>query len=441
MNNRAPMIKTVRYGTAAWRRWLAALPRSSAPRPAVERVVTRILRAVRREGDAALLRFTARLDGVRLTPRQLRVPAAEIRAFARRADPGVAAALRDMRRRIEAYHRRQLDPGFRMRLPDGSRLEEVVRPIRSVGLYVPGGAGAYPSSVLMNAIPARVAGVPMIIVVTPPRTLESNPAVAAALVAVGLQGSVYRIGGAQAVAALAYGTRSVPAVDKIVGPGNAYVAAAKRQVRGHVEIDHEAGPSEVVVLADQTADPGFVAVDLLAQAEHGSGDETVVLVTSSAPLAEEVARLVAEGLPSAANVGSTRRALRRNGAIVLVRDVGEGVQAVNALAAEHVEVMTRDAEAVAGKIVGGAVFVGPYAPVAVGDYGVGPNHVLPTGGAARFSSPLSVRDFQRRQSQVRLTAKGLRRVAPGVARVAMAEGFKAHARSVLARLETRVGGR
>src|SRR5438034_57253 len=249
------MIRTLRYRTAAWQRWLAGLPRASTPRGEVERVVAAILRAVRRRGDAALVRFTARFDRVRLTPRQLRVPAAEIRALARRADIRVVAALRDMARQIEVYHRRQKDGGFRMRLRDGSRLEEVVRPLASVGLYVPGGAGAYPSSVLMNAIPALVAGVPRVAVVTPPRALESNPAVAAALVIVGLEGSVHRVGGAQAVAALAYGTESVRAVDRIVGPGNAWVAAAKRQVRGQVEIDHDAGPSEVVVLADDTATP------------------------------------------------------------------------------------------------------------------------------------------------------------------------------------------
>jgi histidinol dehydrogenase len=226
-------------------------------------------------------------------------------------------------------------------------------------------------------------------------------------------------------------------VDKIVGPGNAYVAAAKRQVRGLVEIDHEAGPSEVVVLADGGADAGFVAADLLAQAEHGSGEETVALVTPSAALAAEVVRLVAEGLPSAANPAATRRALGRHGAIVLVRDVTEGVAAVNVLAPEHVEVMVRGAVAVARRVVAGAVFVGLYAPVAVGDYGIGPNHVLPTGGAARYASPLSVRDFQRRQSRVRLTRAGLARVARGVVAVARAEGFSAHARSVLTRLESR----
>ncbi|HWW93099.1 MAG TPA: histidinol dehydrogenase, partial [Vicinamibacteria bacterium] len=281
-----------------------------------------------------------------------------------------------------------------------------------------------------------VAGVPRIAVVTPPRTLESSPAVAAALVLAGLEGSVYRVGGAQAVAALAYGTRTVPAVDKIVGPGNAYVAAAKRQVRGQVEIDHDAGPSEVVVLADDSAKASLVAADLLAQAEHGSGGETVVLVTSSRALGTEARRLVAAGLPTVANRAATLRALRGQGAVVLVRDIEEGVTAVNAIAPEHVEVMTRRAGLVARRLVAGAVFVGPWAPVAAGDYGVGPNHVLPTGGAARHASPLSVRDFQRRHSRVRLTRSGLRRIAEGVVRVARAEGFPGHAWSVLKRFES-----
>jgi histidinol dehydrogenase len=311
-----------------------------------------------------------------------------------------------------------------------------VRPLDSAGLYVPGGAGAYPSSVLMNAIPARVAGVPRVAVVTPPRALEANPAVAAALVIVGLEDEVYRVGGAQAVAALAYGTPGVRAVSKIFGPGNAYVAAAKRQVRGRVEIDRDAGPSEVVVLADASADPGWVALDLLAQAEHGSGRELVVLVTPSPALADRVLRHMDQGLASVANPAATRRALRERGAVVLVRDLEQGVAAVNALAPEHAQVMTRGAAALAARITAGAVFVGHYSPVAVGDYGIGPNHVLPTGGSARFASPLSVRDFERRQSGVRMTRAGLRRAAPGIVGVARAEGFPAHALSVLARLES-----
>jgi histidinol dehydrogenase len=381
------------------------------------------------------VRLSARFDGVRLTLGRLRVRLAEIRALAERADPAVVASLARMAGRIEAYHRRQLAAGFRVRLDDGSLLEEAVRPLAAVGLYVPGGRGAYPSSVLMGAIPARVAGVPRLVIVTPPRTLEQNPAVAAAIAVAGVGEHVYRVGGAQAVAALAYGTRTISRVDKIVGPGNAYVAAAKRAVRGQVEIDTDAGPSEVVILADATADAGFIAADLLAQAEHGSGDETVVLVTPSRELAAEVVRLVDEGRGSVANRASTQRALARNAAVLLVRDLAEGVEAVNRLAPEHVEVLARGAARLARGIVAGAVFVGPYSPVAVGDYGIGPNHVLPTGGSARFASPLSVRDFQRRQSVVTLSRKGLSRVAEDVVRVAMAEGFRGHALSVLTRFE------
>jgi histidinol dehydrogenase len=429
-------MRTLRYETAGWRRYLAGLPRAGRPSPAVERAVARILAEVRRDGDAALVRLTRRFDGVSLSPDRLRVPARQIRAQARRAEPALRRALAEMAERIEAFHRRQRDDGFRLRLGDGSLLEEIVRPLESAALYVPGGAGAYPSSVLMNAIPARVAGVARLVVVTPPRTLEASPAVAAALVQAGVEEAVYRIGGAQAVAACAFGTRRLKAVTKIVGPGNAYVAAAKRQVRGTVEIDQEAGPSEVVVLADASADAGFVAADLLAQAEHGSGFETVVLVTPSAALADEVRRLVELGLPSVANTAAARRALARHGAVVQVRDMEEGIGAVNALAPEHAQVITRRAEDVARRLVAGAVFVGPYAPVAVGDYGIGPNHVLPTGGSARYASPLSVRDFVRRQSLVRMTRAGLARVTEGVVRVAMAEGFRGHAQSVLTRFES-----
>jgi histidinol dehydrogenase len=431
-------VKRLIYGTAAWRHHLASLPRAGAPSARVERAVGAILRDVERGRDRALVRLTRRFDGVALTRRRLRVTRGEIRRLARGADPGLVGALQAMARQIEAFHRRQLDYGFRARFAGGAILEERVNSLDAVGLYVPGGAGAYPSSVLMNAIPARVAGVRRIVVTTPPRTLETNPAVAAALVVAGADSEVYRVGGAQAVAALAYGTPTIAAVDKIVGPGNAYVAAAKRQVRGRVEIDHEAGPSEVVILADHTADPGWVAADLLAQAEHGSGDETVTLVTPSRALADEAARLVWLGLPSVANVAQARRALSRHGAVVLVRDLDEGVLAVNALAPEHVEVQAKGGAVLARRIVAGAVFVGGHAPVAVGDYGIGPNHVLPTGGAARHASPLSVRDFQRRQSVVTMTERSLRRVAAGVVTVARAEGFTGHAQSVLTRFATDV---
>ncbi len=426
-------MRTLVYGSRSYERWLAGLPRSGAPRREVMRAAAAIVRAVEREGDRALLRFSERFDGVRLTAPRLHVEPDEIRALAKRADRALVGALRRMAARIEDFHLRQRETGFRRVLPDGTRLEEVVRPLGAAGLYVPGGAGAYPSSVLMNAVPARVAGVKRLVLGTPPRTLERNPAVAAAILVAGVAEHVYRVGGAQAIAALAFGTRTVPSVDKIVGPGNAYVAAAKRLVRGRVEIDSEAGPSEVAVLADDSADAGLVAADLLAQAEHGSGEETVVLVTTSKPLAEEATRLVAEGSASVANVTRARRALSGNGAVILVRDLEQGIALVNRLVPEHVEVMTRGASRVARRVVGGAVFVGPYAPVAAGDYGIGPNHVLPTGGAARFASPLSVRDFQRRQSVVTLTRRGLRRISADVVKVALAEGFFGHAQSVLTR--------
>jgi len=428
-------MRTLRFDTPEWRRHLARVGSRAGRRPEVVRAVKAILRRVEREGDTALLSLTARLDGVQLTPSTLRVPAAELRALARRADPELVRALRRMARRIEVYHRRQLDGGFRLRLPGGGAIEEIVSPLDSVGLYVPGGGGAYPSSVLMNAIPARVAGVRRIVVVTPPRSLESNPAVAAALVVAGVVEWVFRVGGAQAVAALAFGTTAIPAVPKIVGPGNRFVAEAKRQVRGMVEVDSDAGPSEVVVLADDSADPGHVASDLLAQAEHGSGEEAVALVTPSRALRDAVARLVEQGIRAVANPGAARRALRRRGALVLVRDLDQGVAAVNALAPEHALVIARSARSLARRVVAGAVFVGPHAPVAVGDYGVGPNHVLPTGGTARRSSALSVRDFQRRHSLVRTTRADLRRLSADLVRVALAEGFQGHAQSVLTRLE------
>ncbi len=428
-------MKELRYGSLPWKRFLAGLPRAGAPPPALTKAVANILAQVRRDGDQALLRLTKRFDGVSLSGRALRVRPQDLRALAGRTDRSLLRSLQAMAERIEHFHRQQRHGGFVLRAADGSELREVVRPLESAALYVPGGAGAYPSSVLMNAIPARIAGVSRLVVVTPPRTLEASPAVAAAILIAGCGEDVYRVGGAQAVAACAYGTRTVRAVAKIVGPGNAYVAEAKRQVRGMVEIDQQAGPSEVAILADDSADAGLVAADLLAQAEHGSGEEVAVLVTTSRPLAKEVLRLLTLGLPTVANPKAAGRALAKNGALVLVRDLDQGMAALNALSPEHAEIMTRRADRIAQRVVAGSVFVGAYSPVAVGDYGIGPNHVLPTGGSARHSSPLSVRDFERRHSLVRLSRQGLGRVTEGMVRVAMAEGFKGHAVSLLTRFE------
>jgi histidinol dehydrogenase len=426
-------MKRLRFGTRAFARYVAARRQPGGSSGAVARAVSAIVEDVRRHGDAALLRLTERHDGVRLRRDELQVPAEEVRTLAGRAPAQLRRALGEMAGRVRAFHRRQLDAGFTLRLGPGARLEEVVAPIESAALYVPGGAGAYPSSVLMSAIPALLAGVARLQVITPPRTLRENAAVAAALVEAGLEGAVYRVGGAQAVAACAYGTESVPAVAKIVGPGNAYVAAAKRLLRGRVEVDTDAGPSEVVVLADDSADPRWVAADLLAQAEHGSGQEAVVLVTPSARLASAVAAHVRRGAARAANTSATRRALALHGALVLVADLDEGVAAVNALAAEHAQVMTRNADAQAGRVVAGAVFVGPWAPAAVGDYGIGPNHVLPTGGAARFGGPLGPGAFMRRTSVVHIGSGAARELAPHVEALARAEGFGVHGESATAR--------
>ena len=388
-----------------------------------------------RDGDAALVRWTERLDGVRLRPGQIRMDRAEVRRLAGRADTDLRRALADMAKRIGAFHRRQVTPGFRLALGPGSSVEEIVAPLASAGLYVPGGAGAYPSSVLMNAIPALAAGVRDLWIATPPQALEANPAVAAAVAEVGLEDRVIRLGGAQAIAALAFGTRACPPWPRSPARGTrTWPRPSGRCAAAWTSIARP-GPSEVVILADETADAGWVAADLLAQAEHGSGEETVVLVTTSAPLADEVARLVVQGVDSVANRTSARRALDRNGAIVMASGIEDAIEAVNALAPEHAEVMTRKPDAVAARVVAGAVFVGPWAPVAVGDYGVGPNHVLPTGGAARYASPLSVRDFQRRHSRVRLSRAGLAAVTEDVVRVAQAEGFRGHAQSVLTRFE------
>ena len=315
----------------------------------------------------------------------------------------------------------------------GVRHGQRITPIERAGLYVPGGTASYPSSVVMNAVPAQVAGVGRVAVATPPRTLAENPAVAAALVELNVT-EVYAVGGAQAVAALAYGTETVPRVDKITGPGNRYVAAAKRLVFGAVGIDSIAGPSEVVVLADDTARADFVAADLLAQAEHGE-DASAVLVTTSGRLAREVAAEVERQARTLTRARVVERSLAEFGAIIVVADVSEACELVNALAPEHLEIITRDDTAVAARVRhAGAIFFGQQTPEAVGDYFAGPNHVLPTNGAARFSSALGVRDFTRRTSLLRYTSGEMRRTAHHIAALARAEGLDAHARSALIRI-------
>jgi len=315
---------------------------------------------------------------------------------------------------------------------DSERLGLWYIPLDSVGLYVPGGAGAYPSTIVMNAVPAQVAGVRRIVVVTPPARFRENPHVAAALVELEIE-EVYTVGGAQAVAALAYGTESIPRVDKIVGPGNAWVQTAKKLVFGQVDIDMFAGPSEIVVVADETANPAYVAADLLSQAEHGSGDEMAVLITPSESLAAMVRnelQLQSASLPNAEDI---RKVLARN-AIILVSGLAQAAEAVNRIAPEHLELMVRDSKALLEQIRNaGAVFIGEYSPEPVSDYFAGPNHVLPTSGAARYASPLGVYDFQKCMNVVEYNRRAILKHGEKIVRLARAEGFEAHARAVAIR--------
>lgn len=396
-----------------------------------------IIQAIQTRGDAALLEFTERFDGVKLTPETLRVAPAIIEELAAQVDADLIAAMREAITNIRTYHEHQLTTDWEIERNNGVRLGQRVRPLQIVGLYVPGGSAAYPSTVMMNAIPAQVAGVERIVVVTPPAQFRQNPVVAAVLKELGLF-EVYTIGGAQAVAALAFGTATIPRVDKIVGPGNQYVAAAKKLVYGAVDIDSIAGPSEIVVVADDTARPDFVAADLLSQAEH-SEDAASILITPSASLAEAVRAELIKQTATLSRKAIIERSLADYGALIVVENIDAACALVNRLAPEHVEVITAEAEADAAKIQhAGAIFIGPYSPEPVGDYFAGTNHVLPTGGTARFSSALGVYDFLKKTSIVRYTREELLRTAASIERLALAEGFEAHARSATIRVDVTI---
>lgn len=405
--------------------------------PEQNAAVAEIVAAVRKEGDAALLRYTEAFDKVKLTPDRLRVTAEEIEAAYAQVDQQFLKALRQAAANIRAFHEKQKRSSWVDMAPDGTMLGLMIRPLCRVGLYVPGGKAAYPSSVLMNAIPAKVAGVPEIAMVTPPATGGQegiNPYILVAAAEAGVT-EIYRVGGAQAVAALAYGTESIAAVDKICGPGNIYVALAKRAVFGSVDIDSIAGPSEIAVLADDSADPRYVAADMLSQAEH---DEmaSAVLVTPSEKLARAVEAELKRQVALLPRREIAEKSLEQYGAILLVSDLAEGVRVVNRLAPEHLEVMTEDPMALVGSIEhAGAIFLGPYSSEPVGDYYAGPNHILPTNGTARFSSPLNVDDFLKKSSLIRYSKEALVRDAAGIAALARHEGLEGHARAVEIRLE------
>ncbi|HVM97385.1 MAG TPA: histidinol dehydrogenase [Candidatus Acidoferrales bacterium] len=404
--------------------------RGASTNDAVDQQARRIVEAVRRRGDRAVIEMTSRYDGVKLKPATLRVGEREIAAALAAVPAAEIRALRLAARRIAAFHKRQVTRSWSYRDALGFKLGQQITPLSRVGVYVPGGHAAYPSSVLMNAVPARVAGVREVIMVSPRGRAGFNPAVLAAASIAGVD-AVYQVGGAQAVAALAYGTQSIPAVDKIVGPGNAWVQAAKKMVYGTVDIDGIAGPSEVLVIADRTANPAYVAADLLAQAEHGSGDECAVLLTTSRPLAIAVQAELARQLAVLPRRADIARVLKRRGALVVVRDLNEAVTVADQVAPEHLELIVAGAERWAPRIRNaGAMFLGPYAPAPLGDYLAGPNHVLPTGGSARFFSPLGVYHFVKRTSVVSATRRGLQRLAPSIERLAKLEGYQAHAAAV-----------
>ncbi len=398
----------------------------------VDRPVAAIIAEVRARGDAALIDYTTRFDRLTLSPATLRIIAAEIDAAVAAIPPEQAAALDLAATRIEAFHRAQLPSDLRLTDAAGLTLGMRWSPLDAVGLYVPGGKAAYPSSVLMNALPARVAGVGRIAMCVPTPDGVLNPLVLAAARRAGVA-EIYRVGGAQAIAALAYGTASIAPVDRIVGPGNAYVAEAKRQVFGHVGIDSIAGPSEVVVLADAANDPRLVAIDLLAQAEHDEVAQAI-LITDDAAFGDAVAHTLAAELPTLPRAAIAGASWEAHGAIIVVRDWVEAAELVNRLAPEHLQLMLAEPEALFARIRhAGAVFLGRTCPEAVGDYVAGPNHVLPTGRTARFASGLSVFDFLKRTTWVQADADALAKVGPAAVTLAEAEGLQAHARSIALR--------
>jgi histidinol dehydrogenase len=402
----------------------------------VEQAVRAIIADVAARGDAALLELTQKFDRVDLAAIGMRVTPAELDAAASACDPVALDALTLARDRIETYHRRQLPKDDRWTDPLGVELGHRWTAIEAVGLYVPGGTAAYPSSVLMNAVPAKVAGCPRVVMVVPAPDGKLNPLVLAAARLAGVD-EIYRIGGAQAVAALAYGTASIAPVAKIVGPGNAYVAAAKRLVFGRVGIDMIAGPSEVLIIADGEANPEWIAADLLAQAEHDTAAQSI-LITDDATLAAAVERAV-EGQLKTLPRGSVAAASWRDfGAIIMVARLDDAVPLTDAIAPEHLEIETHDAESLSEKIRNaGAIFLGRHTPEAIGDYVAGSNHVLPTARSARFSSGLGVLDFMKRTSILRLDADALRKLGPAAIALGKAEGLDAHARSVAMRLNPR----
>ena len=417
-----------------FRKRLAAITsRGEADTSKVEDAVKEIITGIRRHGDKALFSYTNRFDGLLLDKKTIRVSDAEFAGARKAVSKDIVESLKLAAKRIEAFHRRQLEKSWFFHEDDGVTLGQMVRPLERVGAYVPGGKATYPSSVLMNVIPAKVAGVKEVIVCSPTPGGEINPYV---LVAAEIAGAdaVYKVGGAQAVAAMAYGTPSIPRVDKIVGPGNIYVATAKRLVFGVVDIDMIAGPSEILVVADESANPAFIAADLLSQAEHDEMASSI-LVTTSKKIADETIKELGKQLRKLSRKEIAEKSLNTYGAVIFVNNLDEAAAIVNEIAPEHLELSVDRPFELLPKIKNaGAIFLGHFTPEAVGDYVAGPNHTLPTGGTARFFSPLSATDFLKRSSILFYSEAALKKIGRDAVRIAEAEGLSAHANSVKIRM-------
>ncbi len=426
-------IRLVKTTDAAFKPFIGRiLARRGTRDGAVERRVAEIVAAVQKQGDRALLRYTERFDHVRLSRATMEVQPAEIERALANVPGKDLATLRFAAKRIAAFHRRQLQKSWEYRDPLGARLGQRITPLERVGVYVPGGKASYPSTVLMNTIPARVAGVNEIIM-TSPIGASGDIILAAAHIA-GVD-RIFRVGGAQAVAALAFGTQAIPKVDKIVGPGNLYVATAKRLVFGEVSIDSIAGPSEILLLADASADPLHVAADMLSQAEH---DElaAALCVTGSMATARKIQNAIEKQLLSTKRQAISLQSLAKYGAIIVARGTKEMVELANAIAPEHIELIVKQPRKLAKQIRNaGAIFLGPYSAPPLGDYLAGPNHVLPTGGTARFFSPLGTYDFLKRTTVIQAERRALRSLAPKLIQLARLEGLYDHAHSVEVRFK------
>lgn len=430
-------IKRLDSSAAAFDREFRALLRGDEDADAnISATVAAIIADVKRRGGEALLEYTRRFDGHEASAQQLEIPAAAMRQALDGLDAELREALQYAADRIRTYHEKQITSSWRYEDQTGNRLGQQVTALDKVGIYVPGGAAAYPSSVLMNAIPARLAGVPEIIMVTPTPGGERNRTVLAAA-AIAEVDRVFAVGGAQAIAALTYGAASIPPVDKIVGPGNIYVAAAKRQVFGKVGIDMIAGPSEVLIISDGSGDPDWVAMDLFAQAEHDE-QARAMLLCPRCDFLESVAESIDRLLPEMERRAIIAKALDDNGALILTTDLDEAVALANRVAPEHLELAVADPEALLPQIRhAGAIFMGHYSAEVFGDYCAGPNHVLPTAGTARFSSPLGVYDFQKRSSVIECSERSAATLSRQAALLARSEDLTAHARSAEYRLKGR----